>query len=518
MFRSRITIAILLACATLAISALVSYLRPPLPRVHDEFSYLLAGDTYAHGRMTNPTHPMWRHFETMHVIHQPSYASKYPPGQGLALAVGQRFFGWPIVGVWISSVLAVLACYWMLLGMTPPKWAAVGAACLILHPGFEIIWGQSFWGGSVAFIGGALVLGAAARMLRPAATLRVADATAMAVGTLVLANTRPFEGALYCLLVGVWMVVHWTRHGWPTLPALSTRVLLPQLLILGAGFLVMTAHNRAVTGSSLTMPYQVHERTYALCPVFLFEAPITGKHYLHDAIRKFHEEWSMKWYNDQWTLHGLLMTKWRFFYWSTDVLLPYVVLVPVLMLPWWRGSKWRWPLALLIAVWALTQATVWNWPHYIAPVAPVVYLLVVDGLRNLRVATRRFAWSRSSIALLIGFQALLCGTAIATWVNESTADWHWYRNAMQQHLEDEPGKHLVLVEYSPEHHPHAEWVWNEADIDAAKVVWAHSMSDEENAELIDYFQDRHVWHVAADLPQPPLAPYKAPSEPKPHDP
>ena len=135
-----------------------SVYRYPVPAVHDEFAYLLAVDTFASGRITNPTHPMWVHFETFHVLQRPSYQAKYPPGQGAFLAIGM-LLGHPAYGVWLGIALAAAATCWALAALLPLGWAFLMPLCFLANGPVFAGWGQTYWGGGVAMAGGALFFG-----------------------------------------------------------------------------------------------------------------------------------------------------------------------------------------------------------------------------------------------------------------------------------------------------------------------------------------------------------------------
>jgi len=124
--RKRLSV-LLIGSSVLVLRLAILPLCPiPLPFVQDDFSFLLAANTFVLGRLTNPTPLMWLHFESIQITMQPTYMSMYFPAQGLILAAGKVLFGHPWFGLLIVNTLFCAALCWMLQAWLPPTWALLG--------------------------------------------------------------------------------------------------------------------------------------------------------------------------------------------------------------------------------------------------------------------------------------------------------------------------------------------------------------------------------------------------------
>jgi len=476
--------------------ALLPRLQVPTPSIHDEFSYLLLGDTLAHGRLANPPHPMWRSFETFHVLWWPTYASKYPPAQGAVLAMGQ-LLGHPWIGVLLSAAAMCAAIVWMLQAWMPGRWALLAGGLAAIKLCIVCYWINSYWGGAVAAIAGALALGALGRMLRRPARWH---GILLGIGIAILANSRPYEGLIFCIPVA-FLLVRWilgkTKYGrcWPQ-PAM--RVLFPVFLILLATILFMGYYNWRVTGSPFLPPIVEAARTYDTPANFIWQKPAPMIHYNNPEMEEFYNDYGRNNYLRTWgTLKDV--TAQKLYRCRIVFTWPQLLLVLPGLFFLYRDTRWRFLLVVLLAVLLAFFVTTWPNPHYIAPVTCIFFGVVVQGLRHLRRIT---IWKRPIGAALSRAIVLLLVIDIAQFAATGAGDpMGWGGGGLQQRVEIQrqlnatPGKHLVIVEYSDTHSVHEEWVYNGADIDGSKIVWARDLGPDDNAKLVEYFKDRSAWVV-----------------------
>lgn len=464
---------------------------PPIPAATDELSYLLAADTFASGRLTNPFHPMWRHFHP-HSVRWPVCASKYPPAQGLFLAAGQALTGSPAVAVCLGAPLLAGAVCWALFGWLRPGWAVLGGFLVLVHLGVGSYWNQSYWGGTVAAVGGALLFGALPRFLdRP----RPGVGLVMAAGLVVLAFSRPYEGLLVSLPALATLGLRGLRD------ARTRRALLPGTLVLLLGAGAMAFYNERVTGDPWLFPHRAYAIAYNHEPELIFgryspplfsyqERPpwrsaapkLTGPrpHWVGRAFRQgAHRLGRM--------LHFVLGMS--------------LVLAPLLAR--YKGRPRHRLLAVSCALVAVGHMLTRAWfPHYSAPLVVPLVVLALLGLRRLaawrRPLGRAAPWAVAAVYLVL--------FAVELPAHRSDRDaWNVERQRIENELRALPGRHLVIV------HPPGDWNSNGADVDAADVVWARPVSAAADRRLLEYYRDRRVWDLDLGRPgEPTPVPYSEP--------
>jgi hypothetical protein len=491
--------------------AILPLLPVPVPGIHDEYSYLLMADTFAHGRLANPPHPMWISFETFHVNWLPKYASMYPPAQGFALALGQ-LLGHPWIGVLLSDAAMCAAILWMLQAWLPARWAFLGGVLAALKLGVASYWMNSYWGGAMAAIGGALVLGALPRVRKRA---KIRDAILLGFGVAILANSRPYEGFLFCLPAAAWFC-WWLLGKSRSSPALRVRLqnaVAPLVLVLVLTAAFMGYYNWSLTGNPLLMPHVLNTRTYHTTGLFLWDHKKPEMQYRNQQFEDFYNGWERGNYDNtradalRVSREKLLRCAITYFWVGQILVLP---AAPFLL----RDGKMRLLLVTLLIVTAGVFAVIWSNAHYAAPVTCVVFALAVQTIRHLRtmrigVRPLGLALSRAIVLLLILDTAVYVSLRVCSpllWTCQGDPS----RAEIAKKLEHTPGKHLIMVRYDQDHNIHDEWVYNGAEIDSAKVLWARELDAAQDAKLFNYFKDRKIWLVTPDSDNTYLEPYTPP--------
>jgi hypothetical protein len=471
-----------------------------------------------------------------------------------------------------------MAITWMLQGWMPPEWSLLGGVLVLSQVGIFSYWMNSYWGGAVAATAAAVVLGALPRIWEHQ---RPRDAILCGSGAGVLAISRPVEGFIFCIPLGMALLWWVLRRDSSARRACIERVLLPLGAILACAVGFVAYYNWKVTGSPLVFPHFIEARRITTA-LFIWQHDKPPVAYANPQFDDFYHNFLPSLYQASWpAAQGQLEWKstafWQFF-------LGPALSIPLLAVPWALKEPRNRLLLVQVVLSALGLWIVLYFnPHYAAPLMATVVVLTMLGMRILRrlrflgravgvgltrlivlfnlsigpvyfahmLASERnagfesfhrhellilgvtvfaLAVFRFGPSLVSQFRArqswliasceflLLAGILIQICIgqrNSNPDDYPFvddlnepFRRPVEQQLAARPGEHLVLVRYSTGHNSGEEYVYNKADIDRAKTVWAREIPGLDLHPLLNYFRNRDVWIYEPDEDDSLVRPYE----------
>jgi hypothetical protein len=452
-----------------------------------------------HFRFANPPHPFSRFFETFFILQEPTYSSIYPIGQGLTLAIGRAIFGTPWAGVLLATGAFCSLCYWMLRAWVTPGWALLGGVLAVMEFGPLNQWTNNYWGGAVSSTAGCLVFGALPRLKDG----KLRDSLLLGLGLAIHLLARPFESIFLVLAVVLYLGFNLRQYVKPA-------------LIVAPAMLIILLQNHQVTGSWITLPYTLSQQQYGVPAVLTFqETPVVHRELTPQQALDYKMQSNFRGPGPETFEQFLTRLEYRVRYYRF-YFLPPLYLAALAFLTLLRSYRYIW-IALTLTLFALgTNFFPAFQFHYVAACVCLFILVSLLGLQQIS----QLKGGPEAARILI----LLCGAHFAFWYTVHTFDsqdlrafetWNSInhqnperRIAVNRQLAAIPGQLLVFVTYYPNHIFQEEWVFNEAAIDEARIVFARDLGPAENEKLRQYYPSRTPLLLEPDQRTPRLTPYQ----------
>jgi hypothetical protein len=319
------------------------------------------------------------------------------------------------------------------------------------------------------------------------------------------------------------------------------RAMAPLLAVIALTLVGMGYYFWRTTGTPFNTPYLINTRTYDPAPYFPWQSSKPMPANRQPELRRFYLKTDVSLYRFSRTFPGWIRMKIatlgavQIFFLGYILLLPQVVALALTPYGFsWRNMRWqtRFLLVTCGAVIIGNLLPIGYLPHYSAPITGAILALVLIAMQYVR----GWQWrGRPSGAFIARAVPSVCALLLILragagplhlpldpkWPQKGYATWssptpkNYERSAVLKELREFPGRQLAIVHYSPGHDlVYHEWVYNRADLDTAKVIWAHDMGPEKNKGLIDFFKDRRAWLVDADDNPPELRPYSTAADRK----
>jgi hypothetical protein len=322
--------------------------------------------------------------------------------------------------------------------------------------------------------------------------------------------TRPYE-SIFLVIAVVLFLIPSAKRGLPAAPV----VILALIPAIGITLL----QNRSVTGHWTQLPYQLSQYQYGVPAALTFQPdPLPHRDLTPQQQMEYKSQIAFR-QSEKETIQGyLLRLEYRVRYYRFFFLAPLFLAIPAFCFAAIRQPRYAWVLVTLF----LFALGINFFPafqlHYLGAATCLFVLISVAGLQQIG------RWSPEAARLIL----FLCVIHFVFWYGLHVIDTEDYALAMMryetwdsinhanperriyvnQQLAEIPGELLVFVHYSTRHIFQDEWVYNEASIDSARVIWARDLGLEENNRLRGMYPSRTVLLLEPDIrPLPQLTVY-----------